>query len=62
MILFIPAILIAAFIGYYFIIFKPDQDEKNEAKKKRKSIQDSRFSENKYDEIIDDYPTYHRNK
>lgn len=58
MILFITSLSIAGLIGYYFIILKPAQDEKNEAKKKRKSIPDNRFSKDKYDEIINDFPTY----
>lgn len=60
MILLIAA---AALIGYYFLIFKPKQDEKicKKTKGKRK-VAPLTEPDNRYSEIIDDYPTFHRNQ
>jgi len=58
MILFITCLAVAGIIGYYFLMLKPKQHEKakKETTGRTHQITDSR----QYDEIINDYPTYHR--
>jgi hypothetical protein len=58
MIALLPTLATAGLIAYYFLILKPKQDEK--AEEKRKSRPDQAADSRQYDEIIDDYPTYHR--
>lgn len=58
MTLLITLLSIAGLLGYYFLIFKPKQDEKRiEKDQSRKDMVDD---SDKYDEIINDYPTFHR--
>lgn len=47
-------------IQYYFLIFKRKQNEKAKTQRKGGKVVD--IDSDKYAEIIDDYPTYDRNK
>ena len=60
MIAFLPTLALAGLIAYYFLILKPKQYEKREAKRERESRQDKAADSRSYDEIIDHYPTYDR--
>ena len=61
--LLISALAAAALIGYYFLIFKPKQDAKISKKTKGKgAVAPPTDADNRYSEIIDDYPTFHRNQ
>ena len=60
MILFITSLAFAGLIGYYFLIFKPKQDAKISKKTKSQGTVVTPDKPDAYAEIIDDYPTYHR--
>jgi len=59
MIILLPTLVIAGLIAYYFIIFKPKQHEKKVKRTSRPPLGNDPYNG---DEIIEDYPTYHRNK
>ena len=53
----------AALIGYYFLIIKPKQDAKICKKTKGEgTLAPLTEPDDRYAEIIDDYPTFHRNQ
>ena len=54
--IYTSTITIIAIIEYYFLIFKPNQDEKNRTKK------DCKTEMAPFDWLINDNPTNHRNK
>lgn len=55
------ALFAGGLLVFYFCMIKPFQDEKREAKRQGESSQDSSPVEpDRYEDIINDYPTYHR--
>ena len=63
MIQFLPTLAAAGLIAYYFLILKPNQDAKNKIKtKSRSNILPVEPDPDLYTDVINDYPTYHRNQ
>lgn len=74
MILLVTVLSVAGLIGIYFLIIKPVSDAKISKKTKSQAEvvtpvgsddvadADSEDVAGSYEHIIDDYPTYHRNK
>ena len=62
MIQLLPTLAVAGLIAYYFLMLKPKQDEKAKQRKATGTKDIVPTEPDTYSEIIDDYPTYHRNK
>jgi len=61
MILLLPPLAIAGLIAYYYLMFKPKQDEKKEQKNQSKK-NTVPTEPDPYQEIVDEYPTYFTQK
>ncbi len=57
----LPTLAAAGLIAFYFLILKPKQDGKKIKQRQAESQANTAPAEpDPYAEVIDDYPTYHR--
>ncbi len=58
----LPTLAAAGLIAYYFLMLKPKQHGKIKQRQVKSQEDIAPTQPDPYEEVINDYPTYHRNK